>query len=187
MPKVKWGGDLDTNAIESAENRGGEYAGDVPPKGVYRFKLRFSKKDKSKEGNPKLVNFLVLDGSWKPDHKKYDGCPLWDHMPVTKKTAFRVRAYCDALNIPADDFMGKMMIDDEGNVQKIGKLQIADKDLLVYAKVSKDDDPEYGERLIFGKGGGYLPFKEDDDDEDDDADGDDDADDSDGDGEGDPF
>lgn len=171
MPKVKWGGDLDQEAIENAEGRSGDYTGPLPPAGIYRFKLRYSKKDQSKEGNPKLVTMLVLDGSYKPEHKKYDGCPLWEHMPVSKKTAFRVRAYCDALNIPAADFMSKMVVDDEGYVQKIGKLVIADKDLLVLVKVAVEKSDEYGDRLGFGKSGGYLPFKEDDD-EDEDAEGD---------------
>lgn len=190
MPKVKWGGDLTTDAIDSVEQRERkDYEGKVPPKGTYRFKLRYSKKDVSGQGNPKLVSLLVLDGSWKKEHKQYDGCPFWDHMPVTGKTAFRVRAYCDALNIPSKDFMERMVVDEEGYVQKIGKLKVADEDLLVYLQVTKEDDPEYGERLIFGKRGGWLPFREDDDEEQD-GDGDDDADDDsdeDGDGEGDPF
>lgn len=187
MPKVKWGGDLDADAIESAESTRSEYTGPIPPAGVYRFKLRFSKKDESKEGNPKLVNLLVLDGSWKRDHAKFDGCPLWEHLPVGKKTAFRVRAYCDALNITAADFMGRMLVDDEGFVQKIGKLTIADEDRLVLCKVFPERSDEYGDRLGFGKSGGYLPFNEDDDDDDDSGDADGDADDDDGKGEEDPF
>ena len=185
MPKVKWGGDLDANAIDSAERReGGEYMGKTPPKGVYRFKLRFSKKDTAKDsGNPKLVSLLVLDGSWKPEHRQYDGCPVWDHMPVTTKTAWRVRAYCDALNITSADFMNKMVIDDDGNVQKIGKLKIADEDLLVLVSVKPDKNAEYGERLVLANG--YLPFKEDDDDDSDDDS--DDSDDDDAEGTGDPF
>lgn len=184
MPKVKWGGDLTPDAINEAERReGGEYMGDTPPKGVYRFKLRFSKKGKADSGNPKLTTLLVLDGSWKPEHRKYDGCPVWDHMPVTAKTAWRVRAYCDALNITSTEFMEKMVIDDEGNVQKIGKLKIADEDRLVLVSVKPQKDEQYGERLVLANG--YLPFKEDDD-EDSDDDTDDDTD-SDGDGEGDPF
>ena len=176
MPKVKWAGDLDTDAIESVERSNQDYTGDIPPNGVYRFKLRFSKKDVSSEGNPKLVNLLILDGSWKPEHKKYDGCPLWEHMAVTKKTAFRVRRYCDALNISAADFMGRMIIDDEGYVQKIGKLTIADEDRLILARVVCEKSDEYGDRLGFGKNGGYLPFDDgEDDDDDDDAESGDDA------------
>ncbi len=186
MPKVKWGGDLDQAAIDEAENRGGEtYSGEIPPTGTYRFKLRFSKRDKSKEGNPKLLSLLVLDGSWKKEHAKYDGCPLWDHMPVSKKTAFRVRAYCDALNVTSADFMNKMVVDDEGNVQKIGKLTIADEDRLVVVNVKRDSNDEYGERLILARGGGYLPFK--DEDEDEDEDDKDETEDEDDDGDEPPF
>lgn len=187
MPKVKWGGDLDQEAIDQAESRrGDDYAGEIPPSGTYRFKLRFSRKGKAESGNPKLLSLLVLDGSWKKEHKQYDGCPVWDHLPVTKKTAFRVRAYCDALNITSADFMGKMVIDDEGNVQKIGKLKIADEDLLVVCKVAHENDPEYGARLVFGRSGGYLPFKDEEADDDDDADDADDSED-DTDSDGDPF
>jgi hypothetical protein len=189
MPKVKWGGDLTSDAIDSAERReGGDYAGEVPPKGIYRFKIRFSKKDKAKDsGNPKLVSLLVLDGSWKKEHKQYDGCPVWDHMPVTGKTAFRVRAYCDALNISSADFMGKMVVDDDGNVQKIGKLKIADEDLLVYVSVKPEKNTEYGDRLVLA--GGYMPFREDeaDDDSNDDDDDSKGTDDDETDGDGDPF
>lgn len=175
MPKVKWGGDLDQEAIENAEGRSGDYTGDLPPAGVYRFKLRSSKKDQSKEGNPKLFNVLILDGSYKPEHKKYDGCPLFEHLPVGKKTAFRVRAFCDALNIPASDFMSRMVVDDDGYVQKIGKLKVADEDLLVLVKVVVEKNDEYGDRLGFGKSGGYLPFKDDEDDDEDSSDSNDDS------------
>jgi len=174
MPKVKWGGDITPEAIDEAASEGRkDYAGPIPPNGIYRFKLKWSKKDKAKEsGKPKLTSLLLLDGEWKEEHAKYDGCPFWDHMPVQKSTAFRVARYCDALNITSSDFMSKMVVDEDGVVQKIGKLKIADEDLLVHLKVvRKAADGEYAEKLDFGKNGGYLPFREDSDD--DDADDDD--------------
>lgn len=180
MPKVKWGGDISPEDIDKAENRGG-YAGDVPPAGTYRFKLRSAKQGESGEGNPKLACLLILDGSWKKEHKQYDGCPLWDHMPVTKKTAFRVKAFCDALNISSSDFYNKTVVDDEGVVQKIGKLTIADEDRLVVVSVKQEKNEEYGARLVLGRSG-YLPFEEESDDDDSDDDDDDDDD-----GEGEPF
>lgn len=166
MPKMTWGSEIDADAIENAETRE-QYAGEIPPSGVYRFKIRFMQKTVSSNKNPMLKVLLILDGSWKPEHKQYDGCPVWEQIPVIPSTAFRVRELCDALNVTAKEFMDKTVGDDEGFVQKIGKLRIADEDRLVMYKAKRDDDPEYGLRLARpNKGAGFLPFQEEDDDED---------------------
>lgn len=175
MPKVKWQGDIDADAIESAEGNSG-YAGENPPSGIYRFKLRRSKVTESSTGKPMLSSVLLIDGTWKAEHKQYNGAPFFDHMTIEKSTAWRVKAFCDALNITAQEFMSKMVADDEGIVQKIGKLKIADEDLLVMIKV----------KAVGAKNGyeaklelvGYLPFKEEEESTDE-ADDDDDSDDSD--------
>lgn len=170
MPKVTWGSELDADAIENAEQRE-QYAGEIPPSGIYRMKIRFMQKTLSSNKNPLLKVLLVLDGSFKPEHKKYDGCPVWEQIPIMPSTAFRIRELCDALNVTAKEFMDKTVADDEGYITKIGKLRIADEDRQVMYKAARDDDPEYGLRLARPKkGAGFLPFKEDDD-EDGDEDG----------------
>lgn len=192
MPKVKWEDDLDTETIDNAGSEYEVYNGKIPPSGIYRFKLRWSKKGLSEKKKPKLLSMLVIDGSYKAEHKQYDGCPFWDHMPVQKSTAFRVKAFCDALNVTSAEFLNKMVVDDEGYVQKIGKLKVADQDLLVFLKVSRraaDEEQGFEERLEFGKRGGYLPYKEEEEDEaDETADADEDSDsDSDEDDDDTPF
>lgn len=183
MPKVKWGSDIDADAIESAENNQG-YTGPLPPSGVYQFKIKFMQKTLSSKNNPMVKVLLLLNGEYKPEHKKFDGCPVWEQIPVMASTAFRVRELCDALNISAADFMNKTLVDEDGNIQKIGALKIADQDLLVMYKAQQEHSEEYGERLSRPKKGpGFLPFKE----EDEDSDGDEDEDaDEDAEG-GDPF
>lgn len=164
MPKVKWGSDLDAEAIENAENNQ-SYTGPLPPSGVYRFRIKFMQKTVSSKKNPMVKILLLLDGSFKEEHKKYDGCPVWEQIPVMASTAFRIRELCDALNITAGDFMEKTLVDEDGNIQKIGKLKIADQDLLVMYKAKQENDPEYGERLARPKRGpGFLPFQEEDED-----------------------
>jgi hypothetical protein len=186
MPKVKWGGDIDADAIEQAENNQG-YNGPLPPSGVYRFSIKFMQRTMSSNNNPMVKILLLLDGKTdplKPEHERYHGCPVWEQIPVMKSTAFRIRELCDALNISAVDFMNKTIVDEDGNIQKIGSLKIADQDLLVTYKARQENDPEYGERLARPKKGpGFLPFREDDEDDDKEDDGDAD----DGDSEGDPF
>jgi hypothetical protein len=156
MPKVKWGGDLTLEDIEGAEVRESQaYTGPVPPSGVYRFLHQSSKKENSEAGNPKLRTIWKLDGSWKPEHKKYHGAPLFIHMPVTKSAAWRVKQFCDAIGVSYADFLTKMVVDDQNYVNKIGRVEI-DDELTVFINVRKGPDNNGNDR-IEPLGGGYLP------------------------------
>ncbi len=172
MPKATWG-DFSSADIEGAETREGfaPYAGEIPPAGVYRFTLKFAKKAESQSGNPKLQMLWELDGTWKPNHKKFDSCPLWDNMPVMKQTAFRVRAFCDAIGMPYREF-GTMIVDDDGKVTKMGKTIGDPTGIQVYVNVKKRPAENGYEESLQLNGTGYLPM--DDADDADDADDDDD-------------
>lgn len=177
MPKVKWDSGITASDIDDAELRQGfvPYSGPMPKAGVYRFRLSSMKVGVSSSDNPKLVSIWHLDGSWKPDHKKYDGCPLFDHMPVTKETAWRSKALCAALGVSSVDFTNKVVKDADDNVTKIGKLTI-DGDVVVYANVRvQKATGEYDERLQLA---GYLAQPDEDEDEDTDSDDNDDSDES---------
>lgn len=162
MPKTTWGSDLDEEAIESAESRD-SYTGPVPPKGVYRFRLRSLKKGKSKAGNPMVRFFGVLDGTYKDGHKKFDGAPLWVDTAVMSSTAFRIKALVNGLGVTAKQFMTSTVTDDaepEANILKIGTKKITEN-MLVYVNI-KPEDGEQGERIGI-VGGGFLPVPEGDD------------------------
>jgi hypothetical protein len=154
MPKATWSS-LSTQDIDEAETREGSYAGALPPRGVYRFKVRYMKQGQSNAGNDKLVVFSTIDGTWKPDHKKYDGCPLWDHMPMTKESAFRAKALCAALGVSASDLMTKTVVDEDGNVTKIGSKVFKDKDVFLYVSVRVEKSDEYDDKLALA-GPGYM-------------------------------
>jgi len=169
MPKAKWGtGD---EALTAADIDGAErsqfkpYDGEVPPSGLYRFEIKSMKQGESSGGNPKLTTTLTLDGSWKPKHAKYDGCPMWDHMPVMKNTAWRVAALCDAIGATSKDFHNGMVVDENGKVTKFGS--VGDPSgLLVYVNVKHQPAANgYAESLRLN-GSGYLPIDEAPDDED---------------------
>lgn len=155
MPKAKWSNtDLDKDSIENAETRAGSYAGPLPPKGVYRFKLRYMKEGESKEGNPKIVILAVLDGTWRKEHKKYDGCPLFDHLPMLQSMAWRAKALCGALGVTAADLLNKTVVDEDGVITKIGNRAIKE-DMQLYISVRTDNSEGYDPKLTVN-GGGYM-------------------------------
>jgi hypothetical protein len=164
LPKATWGtgndaltaGDID-NAERSQQYA--PYDGPIPPSGLYRFVIKFIKKGESQSGNPKAQILLELDGSWKPKHKQYDGCPLWDNMPVMKSTGWRVAAFCDAIGATSKDFLSGMIVDEDKKVTKIGK--VGDPTgLLVYVNAKHEQAADgYGEQLRLN-GAGYVPLDE---------------------------
>lgn len=159
MPKAKWSNtDLTPDDIEKAEEREGSYAGPLPTKGVYRFKLKTMKQGVSGAGNDKLVIFVTLDGAWRPEHKKFNGCPMWDHMPLGKESAFRPKALCAALGVTAADLLNKTVVDEDGYVTKIGTKAIkADMPLFISIRGKNDEGYDPGIQI---NGTGYLPEPE---------------------------
>lgn len=171
MPKATWGsGDqaltaADIDSVDTSQNFK-PYTGSIPPSGLYRFVLRRLKQGESNNGNPKLMIIAALDGTWRAEHQKYEGCPFFDHMPVLKSTAFRVRAFTDAIGVSSVDFEKRMLLDEEGRVTKIGKWEFTGEEL-VFINVRRDPgDAANGPRLVLN-GTGYLPVDDVDEDGDD--------------------
>lgn len=161
MPKATWGsGDqaltaADIDGVDTSQQFK-PYAGEVPPSGLYRFVVRRLRKGESGQGNPKLTITCLLDGTWKPRHQQYEGAPLVDHMPMMKSTAFRARAFTDALGVSSADLIDRMVVDEQGRVEKIGKLKLTG-DELVYINVRREPgDSQNGPRIVLN-GTGYLP------------------------------
>jgi hypothetical protein len=130
----------------------------------------------SRNGNPMLTTILELDGSWKDAHKKFDGCPLFDNMPVMKSTAFRAKAFCEAFGISSKEFNTGIVTDEDGKVTKLGS--VGDPaGIEVYINVVKRAATDQYPEGLGLNGTGYLPVDddpaEDDDDTDEDADTDD--------------
>jgi len=127
MPKATWGaGDqalssADVDNAERTEPRK-RYSGELPMSGTYRWVIQSLKKGESGAGNPKLIVTSTLDGTWMPNHKTYDGCPVWDHIPVMKSTDSRVANFLDAIGATGDDLLNKCIIDENGYVTKLGNL-----------------------------------------------------------------
>jgi hypothetical protein len=154
MPKATWGSDIDQEAIDSAET-GRVYTGEMPKAGPYRFKLKTLQKGTSKADNPKVKVVAFLDGSWKPEHEVYDGCPLFIDVPVMKDTAWRVKALCEGLGVTSTEFLKQMTVDGDGNIQKIGSKVINEK-TTIYVNVRTGHNQDGDDRLE-PRGPGFLP------------------------------
>lgn len=181
MPKAKWGtGDEALTAADIDGAKSSEftpYAGPLPPAGLYKFVVKQMKQGTSGTGNPKLVTIMELAGDWKPTHEKYDGCPLFDHMPVMKSTAFRVKAFCEAFGMTSKEFYGGILTDEDGKVTKLGSLGDP-AGLEVFVNVKPNPPTEkYPNPNLGLNGTGYLPVDDDAVEDADEATGDDAADD----------
>jgi hypothetical protein len=149
MPKINWAGDDEDDALTADDVEGAEegfqaYAGEIPPGGVYRFIIRRIKFKKASTGTKGLSLRLNLDGSWKSAHRKYDGCPLWDDVWMTKGSAAFVKALAQAIGVSAQDIIEKVVVDEDGYVTKIGRKVFEDKEYPVYIAVKRgeyNDEP----------------------------------------------
>jgi hypothetical protein len=162
MPKATWGsGD---QALTAADIDGAErpevtarYSGPLPPTGMYLFTIQRIRKVKSQNENPMMNVRLALDGSWRSNHKQFDGCPLWDRIPVMDSTKQRVANFLDAIGGTGKDLMTGTIVDEEGYITKLGA--VGDPEgiqVLVNVKYVAADG-QYGAKLetFFAS---YLPY-----------------------------
>lgn len=145
MPKVSWDGmDEDTRItaddIDSAEEGYTAYAGEVPPGGVYRFRVKRAKYTEFNTGSLGLNVILELDGSWKEAHRKYDGCTVWDRIVMTKAAASFVKAFAAGIGVSSTDLVSRVITDEDGYVTKIGKKTLADAIVYVAMKRGRYND-----------------------------------------------
>lgn len=171
MPKVRWGGDEVATAqdINDADVGFQPYAGDIPASGVYRFKIRRITHEKFGTGNQGLKVLLILDGSWKPAHAKYDGCPLWTNVVNTKSASAFIKVFCEAIGCTPAEFLNQVVVDDDRLVQTIGKTKIDGQDIVVYANAKRARYTEDSPWRLEGVGTTFLPPVEEDDSEEDDS------------------
>lgn len=141
MPKAKWGAgdapltaaDIDQAEVQETRTR---YSGEIPPGGTYRWTIGSMKQDTSSAGNDKLLIRLELDGTWRKNHKQYDGAPVWHHLGLTTKNASNVRNFLDSIGATSKDLMEQSIVDENGYITKLGR--VGDPTgLLVFANVKR--------------------------------------------------
>lgn len=165
MPKAKWGaGDNpltadDIDGAEQVENRK-RYSGPTPPGGTYRFVIQSLKQGESASGNDKVVVFMTLDGEWQPNHKQYDGAPIWHHLALTKANAPQVRNFLDSIGATSSDLLNGALVDENGYITKLGK--VGDPaGLMVYANTQRSKPTQqYPDPRLEVMYAGYIPIED---------------------------
>jgi hypothetical protein len=127
MPKAKWGAgdnmltaaDIDNAEVPEQRTR---YSGELPPAGTYRFTLQSLKKGTSNAGNDKVLVFALLDGAWKPNHKQYNGAPVFHHLALTTANAPQVRNFLDSIGATSADLLNGSIVDENDYITKLGRV-----------------------------------------------------------------
>lgn len=168
MPKAKWGAgdnpltaeDIDNAEVPETRIR---YSGELPPPGTYRFTLGRIKKAVSNAGNDKIVIMAFLDGSWRRNHKQYDGAPVFQHLALTAANAPQVRNFLDAISATSKDLLNGTLTDENDYITKLGN--IGDPEgIQVYITVQHSKTtPEYPNKRLEVAYAGYIMVDDSDD------------------------
>jgi hypothetical protein len=169
MPKATWGAgnnpltaeDLAGTAVPEQRTR---YSGELPPAGTYRFTIQSLKKGIANSGNDKIVILALLDGSWRRNHKQYDGAPVFQHLAFTKANAENVAAFINAIGATAKDPYNSL-VDEAGYITKFGS--VGDPSgIQVYANVRHSTPTtEFPTKRLEVDYAGWMPVLEDDSDD----------------------
>jgi hypothetical protein len=175
MAKMKWGGDVDWEALEDEEYEEGEefeaYDGEVPPANILlKGAVTKAWTTKSSNGNAMIKALFVADGN-EGSKAQYNGCPFWENVNITlPQVKFKWQPFLDALSITLKDVKAKTVVEDEEDnvgrpVKKIGTAKFPHP---VMVKTAREKyEGEWQARV-----GKFLPLDEELDEDDDEGDDD---------------
>lgn len=142
MPRANWG--ISSSDVDDfdRDSQFKPYMGPLPPSGVvYLWTI---KKLVRVAATDDKVAQLRIGLELKPqtrEQKKFKGYYITNFLPVTDNTAFRYTPLLDAFGVSGRDFTTRTIIDEQGNIQKIGKWRNTG-DFVIAAQLH-DNDPDY--------------------------------------------
>jgi len=162
MPKLKWKASDPENAltaadIDAAPDGFQPYTGGIPSGGLYCFYIKRGKHMKFGTGNEGISLLLELDGSWKPKHAEYDGCPMWDRVVMTRSASGFAKAFKTAIGVSSSDLISRIIVDEDGLITKIGDVSFPGK-LRVLVNVRRGEWND--ESRLEKAGSGYFPYED---------------------------
>lgn len=149
MPKVTWG--IGRDVIDDYDRESGfkPYTGKIPPNAVYAWKLKTLKYAAgTKTKNPQLRAGLELIPRDK-DEAPYKGYFITKFMPIAETNSFQWVPFLDAIGVSSNEFLKGTLIDDEGNVRKIGNWRMDGKTELL-GQLQDDTDENGAARKRIG-------------------------------------
>lgn len=152
MPKATWG-QIEGSPFEDDLEYIPIYDGEMPPKGLYRLRLKMLRLKDNANGDKMLNGLVIVNEPSGSSKVQYNGYDTWFNLNITKQGARWVNNFLSAL-VPEDKvaalrkaFWGqKVMIDknDPPNILSIGGVKMPESgaDILVSAQLAYDS---YGE------------------------------------------
>lgn len=179
MPRAPWG--IDAEVIDDWDRSEGytPYAGPTPPNAVYQFQIKVCKYvAATKAKKPQLRVGLELVPRSGRDEKPYKGYFIMMFLTISPRNPFTYAPFCDAIGVSGKEFTKKTIIDEDGNVKKIGAWR-NDGTTTILGQLKDGTDQNGNSRKEIGWVGAIDEDAELDDDEDDDEDTEDEEDDDD--------
>lgn len=142
MPKANWG--ISSSDVDDfdRDSQFKPFIGDPPPSGVvYLWTIKkLVMVSATDEKTPQLRVGLALRPQNRAQ-KKYEGYYITNFLPIADNTAFRYAPLLDAFGVSGRDFTSRTIIDEQGNIQKIGQWRNTG-DFVIAAQLL-DNDPDY--------------------------------------------
>lgn len=138
MPKASWGA-IEGSPFEDELEEYAVYEGEMPPKGVYRLRLKMLRLKENVNGDKMLSGLVIVNEPSGSKKAQYNGYDTWFNLNITKQGARWVNNFLSAL-FPENKvaairkaFWGqKVMIDKEEppNIISIGGVKITENMLI---------------------------------------------------------
>jgi hypothetical protein len=158
MPRANWG--IDASDVDDFDRstQYKPYAGPIPSNGVYLWQinvLKFIAADNKKL--PQLRVGLELVPREDRDEEKYEGYFLMAFLQIADSTRWKYVPFLDAIGVTGKEFTGATIIDQEGNVRKIGKWRNTGEEWIL-AELKDGQDQNGNSRKEIGT---FLPVPDD--------------------------
>lgn len=159
MKKMKF--TVGAEAADVDPNTEGFYDGPTPPKGVYRFQLKFLNMKENSNGDPMLNGVLEIAERPKSEKGKFNGYGMWFNLNVTKQGAPYVNNFLDVFGFNRKAFWGTGGVtvdenDDPATVTKIGSKTVNPEKM--QCKIRTKFKTYQGEKELAVAGAGFMPL-----------------------------
>lgn len=139
MPRADWGVSAAQVDDFDRSTQYKPYTGPTPPIGaVFMFVVKVLKhQPRTKDKYAVIVVGLELEPRNKDD-KRYEGFFTMGYLTVHPEYPGLYVPFLDAIGVTADDFVGRTVTDEEGNIKKIGPYRHTG-DVLVLAQLKENE------------------------------------------------